>query len=460
MSRQHDPLQSGANSAGAPVGDPSSRVSAVPGHVWRGTAFQVAGRLWSAVCTLWILRIAGTELGDAEFGRFTFYLSLFTWLDTFVNLGTGEVAIQRTAAEPGAVPAVLAAARRIRVVSGLVGVLVVAAVCFGFDEPGAGWIALAACYPITHALELSTLVWKNRISWGRPVAIRALASTASLGAVGWLAGQDAEEPARYLVAVAVGSTLGNVLLHLAARGELPRAAPGSAAERGLFRAALPLGLSALCAQGYFYVDNLFVRTMLGDEALGPYNVAVRAMSLLLMLAQYATLSALPWLARCSAEGRLESAIQRLGPALFAFAGIVAGGLWPWTRELLELLVPGSGDAAVSLRWLLLAVAAIHVGSLLLTAVVASRDNQAKLWIQGGGFVLNVLLNFWAVPAYGIAGAGMTTFATETFVALGAAAALGRRGVVPFRGRAGLLWLAGPLLFLASAWISGRLPLVS
>ncbi len=410
------------------------------------------------ICTLWILNLAGGELDGEAFGRLTFYLNLFLWLDTLVNLGTGEVAIQRTAADPDAVPGVLRSARRIRVIAGSFGVLVVAGLSFGFGEPGAAWIVLAALYPITHALELSTVVWRNKLAWGKPVAIRAVASGTSLLAVGLLASGGGSEAALYLLAVAVGSTLGNLLLHFAARPHLPRAPTDMEPARGVFSAAWPLGLSALCAQGYFYVDNVFIRTMLGDEALGPYNVAVRAMSSLLMLAQYTTLAALPWLTRCAREGRLEGALARLGPGLFAAAGLGCGLLWPWTEQLLELLVPGSGAGGESLRWLLLAAVAVHAGSLLLTAVVASRDNRAKLSIQLGGLVLNVALNFWAIPRFGIEGAAMTTLATEGFVTVGAAIALGRRGVIPFRGKLALLWLGGPLLFLFSAWISSMLPL--
>jgi O-antigen/teichoic acid export membrane protein len=217
-------------------------------------------------------------------------------------------------------------------------------------------------------------------------------------------------------------------------------------------------LSSLCAQAYFYVDVVFVRAMLGEEANGPYYVAVRVMSVSLMLVQYATLSALPWLARCAADGTLEAAILRLGPKLFAAAGVLCGLAWPWTAEILERLAVGAGAAGASLRWLLAAALAIHAGSVLLTAVVALRDNRAKLWIQLGGLVLNVALNFWTIPRFGIEGAGMTTLATEAFVACGAAFALARRGVFPFRGRAALAWLAGPALFVLSAWCSSLLPL--
>jgi O-antigen/teichoic acid export membrane protein len=427
-------------------------------HIWRGTSFQVAGRVWSVVCTLWIFRLASVSLERAAFGRFTFYLSLFTLLDTFVSLGTGEVAIQRTAHDPSAVGAVLLAARRIRIVAGIVGALSVAALTFGFSEPGAAWIVLACCYPITHALELSTLVWRNQIAWGKPVAIRAVASAASLCAVFWLSRTSFAQPAMYLVAVAAGSTLGNLLLHFAARPQLPTSPPGLEPARGIFDAAWPLGLSALCAQAYFYVDNIFVRAMLGDEALGPYNSAVKVMSFMIMIAQYATLSALPWFARCAQEGRLESALARLGPGLFAVAGLGAGIVWPWTGKILERLVPGAGVAGESLQWLLLAVIAIHAGSVLLTAVVAIKDNRAKLAIQFGGLLLNIGLNFWAIPKYGITGAGMTTFATESFVACGAVLALARHGVIPFRGRTALAWCAGPALFALAAWLSGLLPL--
>ena len=62
----------------------------VPGAVWRGTALQVLGRLWGAACTLAILYLASEKLDSAGFGRFTFYIALFAWLDSLANLGTGQ----------------------------------------------------------------------------------------------------------------------------------------------------------------------------------------------------------------------------------------------------------------------------------------------------------------------------------------------------------------------------------
>lgn len=422
----------------------------VPAAVWRGTALQVVGRFWGAGCTFAILFLAEGRLDGVGFGLFTFYIALFAWLDSLANMGTGQVAVQRTAAEPGRVANVIAGARRIRVRAGLLGVALTAALAFAAGERDALWIVVASLYPVTHALELSTTVFRNRISWGVPVAIRAVASALSLTNVVALYLADIDRPALYLLGVAGGSTVGNFLLHIASRRHLPRATAVSGPETGLFREALPLGLSALCAQTYFYVDNLFVREWCGLEPLGHYNVAVRVMSWTIMLAQYTSLTVLPWLRRRHLAGELGPALAQLGAPLFALAGLGCGLIAPWTEALLGLFGPEFRAAGDSLRWLLGATTAIYAGAILMTALVALGRNVASLWIAAFGVVLNVGLNLWAVPRWGISGAAATTFATECFVALAGAFVIARAGVglgAPWR------WLGGPLGFAAGAGLS-------
>jgi O-antigen/teichoic acid export membrane protein len=428
--------------------------SEVPRAVWLGTAMQVIGRMWGAACTFAILFLAAEGLELEGFGRLTFYLALFAWLDSLAGLGTGQVAVQRTAAHPEKTLSVLASARRVRLVAGSAGVALTAAIAFGHGEKDALWIVVASLYPVTHVLELSATVFRNRIAWGVPVRMRAIASGISLLGVAVLFRSEIGRPALYLLAIAAGSTVANFLLHFAAREHLPKASGRVEREPGIFREALPLGISALCAQTYFYVDNLFISAIRGDEELGHYNVAVRVMSWTIMLAQYTSLSILPWLRRRHFAGDLGPALSKIATPLFAAAGFAAGLIWPWTSELLELFQPGFGAAGPALKWLLGATVAIYAGSILLTAGVALGKNGAILAISAGGVVLNVAFNAWAVPAMGIEGAGMTTFATEVFVALGAAGILRRSGVAP--GPA-WRWLGGPVLFALGASLSALLP---
>lgn len=437
--------------------DASSR--SVPGRIWRGTVLLVVGRMWGSACTVFTLWLLAHHLTAEGFGRYTFYLAIFMLLDTLADFGTGQIAVQRTAHDESAIPEVLAATRRIRVAMGCMGVVLVGGGAFVFGEPGAGWILLASLYPVTHVCELSATVFRNRIAWGVPVTMRAIAAALSLAFVILLRSTDDREPAHYLCAVALGSAVANFLLHWASSKHLPRVRAPSIPVREIFFVALPLGIAALCQQTYFYVDNLFVRRICGPEPLGQYNVGVRVMSYTIMVAIYATQAALPWLAREHQRGELASAVARLTQPLFALAGLGAGLLWPWTEKLLSLFGPGFGAAGPSLRWLLCATTTIYAGAGLMTALVAAGRTRSILAVAGTGLGTNLVANTFLVPARGIEGAGIATFLTEAVVALSAAIALARIGASPLQGPRAWGWLGGPVLFALAAWASAHLPLV-
>ncbi len=423
---------------------PSLESAAVPRRVWRGTSFLVLGRIFGSACTFAQLWLLARHLEPAEFGRYTFYLAVFVFLDAFVDFGTGQVAVQRTAADESRIPEVLAAARRLRFVAGILGVLLVGGGAIVLDEPAAGWILLASLYPVTHVAELSTVVLRNRIAWGVPVAVRAIATASSLAFVLVLRALGDREPAHYLCAVALGSTLGNALLYVACRRHLPSREARDVPWASVLAAAAPLGFASLCQQAYFYADNLFVRALRGEEELGAYNVGVRVLSMAIMVALYASQAAMPWLTREHAAGRLGEAAARLGQPLFALAGFAAGAAAPFSGHFLALFGAHATVAAQSLAWLFGAVAVIHAGAVLTTALVAAGRGRSMLWIAAAGLALNLATNAVLVPTLGIEGAGIATLATEILVAVLAGVALARAGARSTWRAWG--WLGGPLLF--------------
>jgi O-antigen/teichoic acid export membrane protein len=410
----------------------------------------VLGRLWGSLCTFATLWLLARHLAPDGFGRYTFYLAVFVFLDALADFGTGQVAVQRTAADEDAVPEVLAAARRIRFGTGLLGVLLVGGGAVLGGEPGAGWLVLASLYPVTHVAELSTTVFRNRIAWEVPVAMRAIAGGMSLAFVLLLRSTGDREPAHFLCAVAAGSALANGMLYLACRRHLPRRRPEFVPWLPILRAVLPLGLASLCQQAYFYADNLFVRALRSDAELGAYNVGVRVLSVLIMVALYASQASLPWLAREHAAGRLGEAAAKLGQPLFALAGLGAGLLAPWADELLGLFGPHMEVAAPSLRWLLAAVAVIHAGACLTTALVAAGRGRSMLGIALAALALNLAANAALVPRLGIEGAGIATLLTELCVAVLAGVVLHRAGA--HAGAHAWAWLGGPLGF-ALGWFA-------
>jgi PST family polysaccharide transporter len=416
----------------------------------------VLGRVWGSACTLLTLWLLARHLAPDAFGRYTFYLAIFVVLDTLADFGSGQIAVQRTAHDAEALPEVLAAARAQRLVMGLLGVLLAGSAAFVFRESGAGWILLASLYPVTHVLELSTVVLRNRIAWGIPVALRAIASALSLAFVLALRAAGESEPARYICAVAAGSALANVLLYLACRAHLPRRRASAIPLKSFFLAAAPLGLASLCQQAYFYVDNLFVRSICGTEELGRYNIGVRVMSYSIMVAIYSGQAALPWLARAHARGELGQAVGGFVPRLFALAALAAGLAAPWAGELLALFGEPFRAAAPSLRWLLVAGAFVYAGAGLMTALVASGGARSILAIALAALGVNLLANTLLVPRFASEGAGMATALTEAAVVAGALIALRRGGARGMLSERPLLWALAPLAFAAGWLASGAL----
>lgn len=392
----------------------------IPKRVWTSAAWLVAGRVFGSACTVGSLLLVSHRLSDAAFGRLTFWIAAFLVLDGIVDFGVGQAAVQRTSRAPDQLPSVLKTARRARLVVAAFVVLGVSAVAFGFERDGAPFLALASLYQLSHVLELSTIGWRNAILWRSPVLVRACASFTSLVLVALLALASESRPLVYLAAIAAGSTLGNIALHAFARAHLPETSNAPPAPaRPFLAAALPIGAAAVCQQLYFHIDNLFVRTVLGDEACGHYNVAVRVMSLAIMGGVFAASAALPWLSRAHHRGELGAAVLRLTAATAVLGAAISCALLPLRGVVLSLFGDSFTLASTALSWLLLAAFLIHVGAPLLTAVVARGEGRAVLYIAAAGLAINIAGNAWLLPIHGMVGAALATVATEAWVAAAA-----------------------------------------
>lgn len=424
----------------------------VPRGVWSGTLLLAAGRLWSSACFAVVLLVLARSLPGPEFGRATFYMTAFALLEVVSDFGTGTAVLQR-GTDSGVFGAALAAGRRLRFWLAGAGALGIAGGAVAAREPDWPWIALASLHSLTRVAELSSVALQRELAFGLPVAVRAAGAVLRLAVVLVLVAAGVGHAGPYVLVYGAGLGLGNLALHLLARGRLPRPPyPLAIRPAALWSSAWPLGLSGICQQLYFYVDNLFLRVLRGDEVVGHYNAAVRVMSFLIMIAAFSTTAALPWLVQRHDRGELGAAAARLSLPLFLGASLALGALWPWTGPLLELLFGADfGDAAAALRWLLVAAAVVYFGSGLLTALVASGRGKAVLTVTSAALAVNLAGNAWLVPRHGMLGAAAATAATELCVAGGAWLGLRRSGVT-LQGRPAI-WLLGPLAFALGAVVS-------
>jgi PST family polysaccharide transporter len=417
-----------------------------PRRLWIATLWQLGARLCSSLGTLAVFVLLARHLDADALGRVGFWLAAFLAVESFVDLGSGAVVMRRSAADPEALPSLLVAGRRMRTWTAAGAAVGFGAAAWSFDEPGAMWIALAATYYFTWALELSPIVLKNELSYGTVSAARVLAAVLRLAFVAALLALGVHSAGPQLVALTASAGLANVWVHRRSRPHLPVPRGPVVAASGVFREALPLGLAGLCQQIYFHVDNVFVRVHLGDEAVGRYFACMRLMGFSILGAQYVAASALPWFVRRAPHGGLARAAVRLAVPAVLLAAPFYGVVAAFAGDVLALVFkPQFASEADVLVWLLRAGLAVHVGALLHTALVASGARSAALAVSAGALALNVLANAWAVPRFGLAGAAAVTLATEAFVALASWIALARRDAGARTGLVTLVLLA-PLVF--------------
>ncbi len=427
-------------------------------RVVRATSWLVAGRVYAALCALLSTWILAQSLALEDLGRFAVYVAVLALLKSFGDLGTGQLLVQRTAHNEASIPLELSAARRIRAVTSTTGAALVSLYFWLSAEPDPMWLFLAALHPLTYVLELTSTVYKNRVAWAVPVATRTFASTAVLLVVWTLASAGCTRPAVFIAAQVGCHLLANLFLHLAARKHLLAHPGGAAPWRPLLKAALPLGIAALCQQAYYHADNFLITRLLDAEALGRYSIAFRFLSVGIMVALFATMAALPLLSRAQREGRLAEEHARYLRPLTCGAGLACGLAIAWCDEVLALFGPEFPAAATAMRWMLLSCVAIHFGAVHMTSLVACGRTKLILCITFAALLLNIGLNRWLLPELGIEGAGLSRAATELFVAGTARLALTRCGVPLLFTTALRSVLLVSALFGLGAALSPHLPL--
>jgi O-antigen/teichoic acid export membrane protein len=216
------------------------------------------------------------------------------------------------------------------------------------------------------------------------------------------------------VGLIVGNFTGTLIVYLALVAYRTEQL-GLEFDRGLFRKmqhfGMPLVPSALALWAINFVDREFVIWFKGLDEAGVYSAAVRIASVItfVMIAFRTAWPAFAYSIEDDREAKRTYAFVLT--YLLAFASWVAlalGALAPWwTRLLTDPQYQRASEAVALLAF----AGAIYAGYTVL-AIGSGRARKTQLnWVVTGvGAAVNVGLNFWLVPAYGMVGAAIATAA--------------------------------------------------
>jgi O-antigen/teichoic acid export membrane protein len=181
--------------------------------------------------------------------------------------------------------------------------------------------------------------------------------------------------------------------------------------RKMQKFGMPLVPSALALWMINFIDREFVSWYKGNGEVGVYSVAVRIASVItfVLIAFRTAWPAFAYSIEDDREARRTySFVLTYLLALASWAALALGALAPWWTELLADPKYHRAEKGIAL---LAFAGAIYAGYTVL-AIGSGRARRTQLnWVVSGtGAAVNVALNFWLVPRYGMVGAAISTLA--------------------------------------------------
>ena len=204
-------------------------------------------------------------------------------------------------------------------------------------------------------------------------------------------------------------------------------------DRALFRRmqtfGMPLVPSALALWAINFVDREFVTWYKGNAEVGVYSAAIKVASVItfVMIAFRTAWPAFAYSIEDDREARRTYAfVLTYLMAAASWAALMLGALAPWLISLLTSHAYQRADRGVAL--LAFAFAAYAGYSVLAIGSGRARRTQLNWVVTGVGAAVNVALNFWLIPRYGMVGASISTAAA--YVVLFAGMTLYAQSVYP------------------------------
>jgi O-antigen/teichoic acid export membrane protein len=373
----------------------------------------------SAGLLLVLFVVAGRYLGEIEFGKFSFALMLGTIFETLMDFGFHQVIIREVARDRARARDLLGHTLAIKLLwagGGLVALLATATVLRH------EWDVRLACYIIGGSLVMRSymltirgvLQGLERFGWDSFVVLADRLILVVLGSGALVAGTGLRGLTLSFVAARA--------LALVVAASLTRMQLGGigmrfdrAVWRELHRSALPLGFFIVVLNLYSYVDSVMLGVMRGDAETGIYAAAYKT---------YEGFSYFPSIIAAVLTPRLSKlfvadtvAHRRLAlvgiAASAAMAIAVATPAFIFASPLIVTIFgPQFAPAAAPFR--VLSVGLPFVFAIWVLHATAISVNKERLLVKAAvsGLVVNLAVNFFAIPRAGGTGAAIATIVGE------------------------------------------------
>jgi O-antigen/teichoic acid export membrane protein len=395
--------------------------------IFKSMIAQFMGRFYTSLISFVVTMVMLARLlTPDQFGVFNFYLTLFYIFNTIIDFGLNTIVIREASQNAGRLTGLALALMRLRGIMAVICMLVVWGIALCVED---AWdfrllIFLASTHLLFNCLGGFSVVFHVHMRFDRVALAAALGHTLFLAISVMLFAADFTNPAYYLIAYGVGVAGTNLANLVFSRRFMDQGIRGTPEPvKGLFKEALPLGISTIMVTLYFYIDTVLLRLLAGEAEVGYYNAAYRILAFSLMVPVLFNQVIFPVLSRCfngeGADGARLERIFRRAVLYLGVTGLPVSAALLFLAEPVIVLVSGPtyASSARCLAILGLALAVIFLTYPHISVLIASGRQKLFAWIAGVSGLFNLLLNLWLIPEYSIEGAAWATVVTEALVLL-------------------------------------------
>lgn len=182
----------------------------------------------------------------------------------------------------------------------------------------------------------------------------------------------------------------------------------------IIRSVLPLVLSSAIVTLYMRMDQIMIGAMLDDYSVGIYAVGVRLVEGLYFLPVVIVTALYPYVARViDKQDEINLIFQNLYSFLFLFSILICGFFWLVGEFLIESLF-GQVYSSASEVLFVMSMNLIFVSmGVVYTRYLTLYDMGVKVLYRSlFALSVNLILNYFLIPIYGIVGAAYATLAAQ------------------------------------------------
>lgn len=187
---------------------------------------------------------------------------------------------------------------------------------------------------------------------------------------------------------------------------------------GMLKQGLPYGIAVIFLYVYFQIDMFMLSLMRSTLEVGIYSAAYRLVAILLLIPGILTSVLYPILFQLGVESKAkhQETIEKIFKVLSAVGIPGSVLLFVLANPLLTWLYNNRFPQSIPIMMLLSWFFALECLSFSLGDVLTTTNRQwTRAKIQGGAALLNIIINLYAIPRYGIYGASVATLITELYV---------------------------------------------